>query len=144
MSSSNLPRHGDDLIKRVDSGIGTSKLIARPQFQQFLDELGALLDNTDTDISDLVQLFESQDANFQSKFSDILSQLKELQEAEQQAYSNESNLSSLLSTINGLKKTIESNNQLIHEQNATIDTLRTQSSKMNERIDSLEQLINVN
>lgn len=49
MASSNLTKHGDDIIKRVPAPLGGEKLVASFQFQRFLDELGEIVLLSDDD-----------------------------------------------------------------------------------------------
>ncbi len=143
MPSSNLPRHGDSIIDRVNTTLG-EKLIANRQFQEFLDELGTLVDSTPTDINDVFQLVESNSAEFSSQIANILDRFEKISFPEQEIYVNQSTIDSMMSVVQKSIKSIESNNQLILAQNAAIDTLDSRYSKILKKVEDLEQEINGN
>ena len=50
--ASNIPKHGDAIIEVKTDGFGGKKLVASFQFQRFLDELGVVSNNSDSETSE--------------------------------------------------------------------------------------------
>ena len=116
MASSNVPKHGDNIIVENPGALGGSKRVATPQFQRFLDELGSLLDATVFDFSDAEQLF----AVFDGEIQALQGQNKRLMVM------------------------VKDNVQLISMQETEIQTLQANSRRMTLRTNDIEQLIHVN
>lgn len=120
MASSSVPKHGDKIIVENPSALGEPKMVATPQFQRFLDEIGSLLDATGFDFRDAEQLFAVNDGRISA-------------------------LKTSFQNIN--KKFLEitsENTQLIAKQETEIQTLRANSRRMESMINDIEQLAHVN
>ena len=145
VSSSNLPRHGDPIIQETPDSLGGNKLIASPQFQEFLDELGRLVNSSNQEplsIEDLIQLITDNESTIKSSFSNLLNKINAINI--DHIYINDAKISQIIAINNSLQNQIIDNGQLINVQNSLIEQQSVQLSKVNERVNDLEQLINVN
>lgn len=91
MASSNLTKHGDEIIKRVKAPLGGEKLVASFQFQRFLDELGEIVLLSDDDNSQGVASLLTVVSKNRSLISGLSRELKvflqELQDSSQEVQS---------------------------------------------------------
>lgn len=142
MSSSNLPRHGDAIIEQKEGALGRRSLVARPQFQQFLDELGTLLDNPDIDLSDITQIISS--ANYGSRIASLGSKVNKLKDSEQVTFINDALISRLRADNATLRRTIAINDQEINVLRSAVTSTQSAVKELRRRINDLEQSINVN
>ena len=142
MNSSNLPRHGDEIIEQKVSALGTTTLIAKRQFQQFLDELGTLLDNQDINLSDITQIVES--LNYGSRITRLSSAVKILSDSSQLVMVNNSLISRLRADNATLRKSAESNKQELESLQSVLSSTKSAISKLTRKVNDLEQVSNVN
>lgn len=141
--SSNLTRHGDEIIEQVTDATGRTKFVAKKQFQQFLDEVGTVVNviNVEGGTTTVVQQLTSEGSFIPQLLVENSKLKKDINALLQILNENDSQQSAGISQLSSLKKSNSDNKQLIAEQKAIIDTLTGQLSKMDKRINNLEQLI---
>lgn len=135
----NNPRHGDAIIKMVPDGLGGNKFIASRQFQQFLDDLGADQITASTDGDDDLQLINAGQDAINSKISSLQSSITYLDDKAQESQSN----SAMIADNRDLRLLVNDSVELINITNSQLMHYQAISSKMNKRLDELEQLLNV-
>ena len=144
-STSNIPRHGDNIISTGKDSLGGTKLFASPQFQRFLDELGRLFNDTGggQNIEDITQELNASDATFSSKITQLRSAIENLVNSEQDILVNQANIGQILAKNRDLTKIVDANGQslAILEHNLTV--VVTELRATNLRVEELEQLIHV-
>lgn len=113
-STSNIPKHGDPIIEERTDSLGAKKLSASRQFQQFLDQLGGLFDQTSTSSDDVIQLLSS----------------------------NVGEIGILKAENARLSKINACNSQSLANMEAILGRIISEGRIMNKRIDEVEQLIN--
>jgi len=144
--SSNLTRHGDEIIERVKDATGQVRFVAKRQFQQFLDEVGDVINiiniNDGTTItSDSTQQNAATDATIHSRFSDLLNKTSLLKEQAQEIQVNGSNISTLIAENSRLKKQLNGVQQGISDTDSLLGTLKAQNGQLVNLINNNNQLI---
>jgi hypothetical protein len=110
--AANNPRHGDPIIEAAADLLGSKKLIASHQFQEFLDDLGDMVTNDNS--ADQDQLIASISADIAKLRSVISSSGRESAEQDQIIAMLEVRINKLYSVARSLSSALECSIQEFH------------------------------
>lgn len=145
MVSSNLPKHGEEIIVSQQNALGGQKLVANFQFQRFLDEIGELVNenNSSTIVEQVDNISTQQEVNraaigAQRKLiNDALSQLAILS-------AEDAKLRSLINNKDSdILDAVEDNSQLIQVLSGSLSQLSAQFGLAEKTINDLLTLVSV-
>lgn len=142
--SSNLTRHGDEIVEKIVDATGRSRLVAKRQFQQFLDEVGGIVNdanNQTVDLSDLLQLATSDSARIDSDLSSLSKKVLSLLSTVQEIYVNSADLSIVKAENIALRKELASTLQILSVNDSTLAANGMKISLLNKSDKSNKQLI---
>ena len=143
-SESTVPRHGDPIVRQTTNAFGETEFPATSQFQRFIDELSTLVDMLDSVLLDeLLQAVHADKSQFTSNISKLFALTSELDDRTNEIYAMKSLLEAIRINVDGVFVLASETSQQVEEIRAIAAKSSAGLMNAQNKIDDLEQMINV-